>query len=164
MIKTRVHQCSWRHLSLPTGQWCLGWWCFGGAGQLAVMTSCCPPSSFLYCTASGEILSLFILLGFLVFFFYYSFFKSVSTLLPQVGSSVCGSVRTSVRLWPVLLCNSGGPWSGVPRHSGQLPHLWERHHVVEHERQHSVHTAQGSCAVCHLYTARYQENFFYFPG
>lgn len=80
--------------------------------------------------------------------------QSISALLPQVGSSVCGSVWTSIRLWPVLLCNSGGSWSGVPWHSGQLPHLWERHHVVEHERQHSVHTAQGSCAVCHLYTAR----------
>lgn len=83
----------------------------------------------------------------------------VSALLAQVGSSVCGSVRTPVRLRPVLLCNPGGPWAGVPRNSGQLPHLRERHHVVEHERQHSVHTAQGSCAVCHLYTARYQESF-----
>lgn len=82
------------------------------------------------------------------------FLKSTNLSLPQVGSSVCGSIRTSIRLWPVLLCNSGWPWSWVPRHSGQLPHLWERHHVVEHERQHSVHTAQRSCAVCHLYTAR----------
>lgn len=49
--------CPWSCLSLfavPIGKWCLAWWCFGGAGQLAVMTWCFPPSSFFCCTASGE--------------------------------------------------------------------------------------------------------------
>ncbi len=73
----------------------------------------------------------------------------------QVGGSVRGSVRPPVWLRPVLFCNAGGPWPRLPGHPGQLPYLWERHHVVEHERQHSVHTAQGSCAVRPLYTARW---------
>ncbi len=51
---------------LATGQWCLAWWCFGGAGQLAVMTWCCPPSSFFYYTASGESVSFTAL----IFFFF----------------------------------------------------------------------------------------------
>lgn len=156
--KQGCKKCPWSCLSpsvLPTGQWCLVWWCFGGAGQLAVMTWCCPPSSFFYCTASGE--SVFLpLYGFVfVLHVYFIFlFIGVSGIHTQVGSSICGSVRPPIWLRPVLFCNAGGPWPRVPGHPGQLPYLWERHHVVEHERQHSLYSAQGSCAVCHLYTTR----------
>lgn len=74
---------------------------------------------------------------------------------PQVGGSVRGPVRPSVRLRTVVFRHAGGPWPGLLGHPGQLPHLRERHHVAEHERQHSVHAAEGSGAVCHLYTARW---------
>lgn len=74
---------------------------------------------------------------------------------PQVGGSVRGSLRPPVRLRAVMFCHTGGPWPRLPGHPGQLPYLWERHHVAEHERQHSVHAAQGSCAVRHLHTARW---------
>lgn len=73
---------------------------------------------------------------------------------PQVGGSVRGPVRPSVRLGTVVFRHAGGPWTGLPGHPGQLPHLRERHHVAEHEGQHPVHAAEGSGAVCHLYTAR----------
>lgn len=73
----------------------------------------------------------------------------------QVGCSVRGSVRPPLWLGPVVFCNAGGPWPGVSGHLGQLSYLWERHHVVEHERQHFVHAAQGSGAVRHLHTTRW---------
>lgn len=90
-----------------------------------------------------------------VFFFFFLLHLYYIALVfdAQVGRSVSGSVRPPLWLRPVLFCNTGGPWPRVPGHPGQLPYLWECHHVVEHERQHSVYTAQGSCAVCHLYTA-----------
>lgn len=72
----------------------------------------------------------------------------------QVGRSVRGSIRPPLWLRSVLFCNTGGPWPRVSGHPGQLPYLWECHHVVEHERQHFVHTAKGSCAVCSLHTTR----------
>lgn len=78
---------------------------------------------------------------------------------PQASGSVRGSVWPPVRLRTVMFCHTGGPWPRLPGHPGQLPYLWERHHVVEHERQHPVHTAQGSCAVRHLHTARWASHF-----
>lgn len=118
------------HLSLPTGQWCLAWWCFGGAGQLAAMTWCCRPSSFFFCTASGEsrVFPLFLVCFVHVFHIFFASFY------PQVGSFVRGSLRPPVRLRAVMFCNAGGPWPRVPGNPGQLPYLWERHHVVKHER------------------------------
>ena len=145
----------------PTGKWCLAWWCFGGAGQSAVMTWCCPPSSSFYCTASGE--SLYWLCIYIVMctciltisgFLHEEIYLLTLWFHTQVGGFVRGSVRPPVRLRAVVFCDAGGPWPRVPGHPGQLPYLWERHHVAEYERQHSVHTAQGSCAVRHLYTAR----------
>lgn len=85
--------------------------------------------------------------------------STVSAFHPQVGGSVRGSVWPPVRLRTVMFGHAGGPWPRLPGHPGQLPYLWERHHVVEHERQHSVHTAQGSCAVRHLHTARWASLF-----
>lgn len=137
------------------GQWCLAWWCFGGAGQLAVMTWCCPPSSFFCCTASGELGSSWHYIFAARILVFFGFFWLHIFFLPstQVGGSVRGPVRPSVWLRTVVFHHAGGPWPGLLGHPGQLPHLRERHHVAEHERQHSVHAAEGSGAVCHLHTA-----------
>lgn len=71
-----------------TGQWCLAWWCFGGAGQLAVMTWCCPPSSFFYCTASGESAFLSLYLIFLYVFHFEFIGTSLAFILRLVVLSV----------------------------------------------------------------------------
>lgn len=101
---------------------------------------------------SQYFLNLLVYLCRLFFLLYYYFLSLVCHT--QVGCSVCGSVRPPLWLRPVLFCNTGGPWPRVSGHLGQLPYLWECHHMVEHERQHFVHTAQGSCAVCPIHTTR----------
>lgn len=51
---------NWSVFTCVSGQWCRAWYCFGDAGQSAVMTWCYQLSSCSYYTAYGESMFVFV--------------------------------------------------------------------------------------------------------